>query len=232
MLISHLIFDLDNTLYSSTAEMDTGITFRMISCVAEFFDISYTEAVALRAQKLPGFSTTLEWLRHEGFSDTERYFSRVHPENEAEELPADPDLRPLLESITIPKSILTNSPREHADRVLKKLNVSDLFTNVCDIRDCHLNGKPYPEAYRKSLELCGGTINDTLFFDDQYKYTDGYEVLGGTAVIVGTENGAHLNSTLPSSLLPRMDQPPHLGRTLSMPSIYGLPSLLKQTADL
>lgn len=232
MLIRHLIFDLDNTLYSSTAAMDTGITFRMISCVAEFFKISYEDALTLRKQKLPGFSTTLEWLRHEGLTDTEYYFSQVHPENEADELPCDPELRPLLESIDIPKSILTNSPREHAVRVLAKLNITDLFTDICDIRDCNLNGKPYAGAYQRALQICGGTIDDTVFFDDQYKYTDGYEAIGGTAVIVGSETGRHLKKGAAASRVYSSIRPPHPGRTLQMTSIHELPDLLKQAAVL
>lgn len=212
--------------------MDKGITFRMLSCVAEFFHISYDEAVSLRAQKLPGFSTTLEWLRHEGLTDPERYFSQVHPQNEADELPPDPALRPFLESIDLPKSILTNAPREHAERVLAKLNVTDLFTSICDIRDCNLNGKPYEGAYRTALEKCSGTIDDSIFFDDQYKYTDGYESLGGTAVIVGTANGAHLNSSASSALTAKSDKAAHRGRTLRIATIYDIPSLLKQAAAL
>ena len=232
MHIQHLIFDLDNTLYSSTAEMDKGITFRMLSCVADFFNISYEEAAALRAQKLPGFSTTLEWLRHEGLTDSERYFAEVHPQNEADELPPDPALRPFLESIDLPKSILTNSPKEHAERVLSKLNVRDLFTSICDIRDCNLNGKPYADAYRKALEKCGGTIDDSVFFDDQFKYTDGYEALGGTAVIVGTANGTHLSNSASSVLSAKSEKAPHGGQTLRIASIYDIPSLLKQAASL
>jgi len=212
--------------------MDTGITFRMLSCVAEFFNITYEEAVTLRRQKLPGFSTTLEWLRHEGMTDVEHYFAAVHPENEADELPPDPQLRPLLASVDIEKSILTNSPKEHAMRVLNRLNVTDQFTNVCDIRDCGLNGKPYAGAYNRALSMCGGTVDDTLFFDDMYKYTDGYEALGGTAVIVGTQNGTHMTRALPEVRTGAQTQPPHPGRTLRIPDIYYLPTLLKQTADL
>ena len=232
MQIKHLIFDLDNTLYSSTAAMDRGITFRMLTCVAEFFHISYDEAVALRSQKLPEFSTTLEWLRPEGLTDIEGYFSKVHPGNEADELPPDPALRPLLKSISIPKSVLTNAPREHADRVLAKLDVADLFTSICDIRASSLKGKPYPEAYRTALAQCNGTIDDTLFFDDMFKYTDGYKALGGTAVIVGTKNGMHMNPDTAASRAALSSVPPHPGRTLRMESIYSLPGLLKQAADL
>ena len=230
MIIRHLLFDLDNTLYASTAAMDTGITFRMLSCVAEYFHITYDQAVQLRAQKLPGYSTTLEWLRHEGLSDTERYFAEVHPDNEADELPPDPTLRALLASVDLPKSILTNAPREHADRVLSKLNIADLFDSICDIRDCDLNGKPYPSAYRKALSMCGGSVEDTLFFDDQYKYTDGYTALGGTAVIVGDKNGVHLSPAAAAAHYPSDAVPS--GRLLRMNSIHDLSGLLKQVALL
>ena len=48
MSIEYLIFDLDNTLYPSSAQMDKGITTRMMNCVAEFFNTSYEEAVKIR----------------------------------------------------------------------------------------------------------------------------------------------------------------------------------------
>ena len=74
------IFDLDNTLYPSSAQMDKGITTRMMNCVAEFFNTSYEEAVKIRAEHITNFSTTLEWLRSEGLTDIETYFSKVHPQ--------------------------------------------------------------------------------------------------------------------------------------------------------
>lgn len=198
-------------------------------CVAEYFHISFDEAVILRHEKLPGFSTTLEWLRHEGLTDTEKYFAAVHPKNETEELPFDPDLRPLLQTIPLPKIILTNAPREHAERVLDKLNVADLFDSICDIRDCKLNGKPYPEAFHTALKMCGGTIDDSVFLDDQTKYTDGFAALGGTAVLVGNKPGWSLEKTASAVTA---EVPPHPGRTLKISSIYILPSLLKQLSNL
>ena len=79
MSIEYLIFDLDNTLYPSSAQMDKGITTRMMNCVAEFFNTSYEEAVKIRAEHITNFSTTLEWLRSEGLTDIETYFSKIHP---------------------------------------------------------------------------------------------------------------------------------------------------------
>lgn len=223
MKIEHLIFDLDNTLYTANSEMDFGITQRMMECVMYFFNCSFEEAAEIRKKKVRNFSTTLEWLRSEGLSDVEGFFRHVHPENEADELKEDPALRPFLQSIEIPKIICTNAPREHAERVLKKLNVIDLFSEICDIRDFNLQGKPYPSAFKIALKKAGGTIENSIFIDDMLKYTDGWESLGGTAVLVGNKNGHHLN---PDAAAKNKEKPLHPGRTLKIESIYKLPDIL------
>ena len=48
MHIEHLIFDLDNTLYPATAEMDAGIHDRMMECVAVFFGVSLEKASEMK----------------------------------------------------------------------------------------------------------------------------------------------------------------------------------------
>lgn len=225
MNVKHIIFDLDNTLYSSTAAMDAGITRRMMEAVAEFFGVDCETAARMRRENLPKFSTTLEWLRSEGLSDTEAYFARVHPENEADELPFDENLRALISGISQSRVILTNAPREHADRVLKKLNVADLFSDVVDIRACGLRGKPYESAYRTALEKCGGTVSDTIFLDDQLKYTDGFRAIGGTAVLVGAQNGRPLSSESP--IFTEIGHEKR-GAFFKINSIYFLPDLLNK----
>lgn len=225
MDVRHLIFDLDNTLYPATAEMDAGIHDRMMECVADFFGVSLEKAAEMKKINIQKFSTTLEWIRHEGFTDVEGFFAKVHPENEVDELASDERLRPFLESIRIPKIILTNSPREHAERVLAKLNVSDLFDCICDIRDCKLLGKPYTDAYRIALKMCGGTIDNTIFLDDMQKYTDGFAAMGGTAVLVGEKNGKPLSEDSAAAF---KEMAPHPGRTIKIKSVYQLKDVLKQ----
>ena len=223
MIVKNIIFDLDNTLYSPTSDMDAGITRRMMDAVADFLGMDLDAASELRHKNVPYYSTTLEWLRSRGLTDVEGYFAKVHPDNEADELAYDKDLRSFLQSIEQKKIVLTNAPREHADRVLEKLKIADLFSAVVDIRACGLLGKPYANSYKIALEKCGGTIDDTIFLDDQYKYTDGFEALGGTALLVGNKNGAHLN---PESAAYNKDVPPHPGRTIKIESVYDLPKIL------
>ena len=223
MIVKKIIFDLDNTLYSPTSAMDSGITSRMMDAVADFLNVDLDEAARRRRERLPLFSTTLEWLRSEGLTDIEGYFKKVHPDNEADELPFDGALRPFLLSIEQKKIVFTNAPREHAQRVLSKLKIADLFDAVVDIRDCSLRGKPYASSYKMALEKCGGTIDDTIFLDDQYKYTDGFVSLGGTALLVGNKNGSHLS---PESAAYNKEVPPHSGRTIKIDSVYDLPRIL------
>ena len=99
-----------------------------------------------------------------------------------------------------------------------------MFSEICDIRDFNFLGKPYSSAFNKALQKAGGTIENSIFIDDMLKYTDGWESLGGTAVLVGNKNGHHLN---PEAAARNTKKPLHPGKTLKIESIYKLPEALK-----
>lgn len=227
MKYTHLLFDMDNTLYPASSAMDKGITRRMLECVADFFHCTMDEAIALRSERIVHYSTTLEWLRSEGFTDIEGFLAHVHPSNEAEELPPQPGLRDFLISLNMPMSILTNAPHEHADTVLGKLGIADLFEAVTDIRDAGFNGKPYPDSYMAALKKVGATIEYTLFLDDMQKYTDGWVALGGTAVLIGSPNGKPLAEDAESMKKARAaNTTGKTGKTIRMKSIYEIKDIL------
>lgn len=227
MKYTHLLFDMDNTLYPASSAMDKGITRRMLECVADFFHCTMDEAIALRSERIVHYSTTLEWLRSEGLTDIEGFLAHVHPSNEAEELPPQPGLRDFLISLNMPMSILTNAPHEHADTVLEKLGIADLFEAVTDIRDAGFNGKPYPDSYMAALKKVGATIENTLFLDDMQKYTDGWVALGGTAVLIGSPNGKPLAEDAESMKKVRAaNTTGKTGKTIRMKSIYEIKGIL------
>ena len=223
MNFKYLLFDLDNTLYPSTSAMDAGITRRMMECVAEFFSCSMEEAIKIRKKNISHYSTTLEWLRAQGLKDIEKYLAHVHPDNECDELKKEDGLRKLLLRLPQKKSILTNAPREHAQRVLEKLEVSDLFECITDIRDPNFFGKPYPQAYQTALKKSGFNFEETLFIDDMQKYTDGWAALGGTSILIGNKNGKPLSKDAKS--MSNAEQKVW-GQTYRLKSIYELPQFL------
>lgn len=227
MKYAHLLFDMDNTLYPASSAMDKGITRRMLECVADFFHCDMERAIALRSERIIHYSTTLEWLRSEGLTDVEGFLAHVHPSYEADELPPQPGLRDFLISLNMPMSVLTNAPHEHADTVLGKLGIADLFEAVTDIRDAGFNGKPYPDAFMAALRKAGSTVENTLFLDDMKKYTDGWVALGGTAVLIGSSNGKPLAQDAQAMIAARAaNTTGRAGKTIRMKSIYEIKSLL------
>jgi putative hydrolase of the HAD superfamily len=196
-MLRYLLFDLDNTLYPQSLVMEHDIVRRMNEYVASYLRVPYEQARELRRKEARRFGTTLEWLVTEkGFSDPESYFAAVHPEGEEYCLAADPALGALLDSIPLPKAVFTNSPREHADRVLRRLGVEDRFESVYDIRFCSLRGKPRVEAFRLVCSACGVSPEQTLFVDDLPRYVEGFLAAGGRGLLID-ESGVHADSGLP-----------------------------------
>lgn len=187
----YLLFDLDNTLYSCRYGLEDQVRRRIQDFTAAFLGISPAEAWQQRLARQHEYGTNLEWLMDEkGFTDVEAYIAAVHPKDEADSLPPDPELRAFLESIPLPKAILTNSPREHADLILDKLGMADLFTHIFDVRQTAFKGKPRPDVFNHALNTLGRPATDVLFIDDHPGYVQGYLALGGQGLLLD-ETGAH-----------------------------------------
>lgn len=190
-MIGHLLLDLDNTLYPASGGMDKGITLRMMTFIAEFLDLSLEEAQIQRAQALPNYGTTLEWLKFErGLTNEQGYYDAIHPPSEIDELQKDLNLRPFLKSLHIPMTLLTNAPMSHAQRLLNFFDISDIFLGIFDLTYHKGVGKPHPDCFLSTLDAVGHTVSDTIFVDDHPKYTRGYKSLGGRAILVD-ESGKH-----------------------------------------
>jgi putative hydrolase of the HAD superfamily len=184
-MVKQLIFDLDNTLYSPRYGLEANVMNRVNKYVAAYLGISVEEAIAERGKRIAHYGTTLEWLRNEkGFVDIEDYFKAVHPEDEADTLPPDPELRSFLKGLPCPCAILTNAPMEHAERLLRLLGVEDLFTEIFDIRRLQYRGKPRSDAFHFVLESLYKKTEETLFIDDVPRYVEGFLNIGGRGILI------------------------------------------------
>ena len=139
------------------------------------------------------YGTTLEWLSSEkGLTDTDAYFAFMHPDNEADCLPPDPELRQFLEGLPCPCSVLTNAPDFHADRIIAKLGLEGIFRHIFDIKGNGLRGKPHASAFQKALDALGLSPQEALFIDDIPRYVNGYIVMGGKGILLD-EKDVHEN---------------------------------------
>jgi putative hydrolase of the HAD superfamily len=196
-VIKYVLFDLDNTLYSCRNGLEEAVARRIREYTAGFLGISVEEAWQMRKANMRQYGTCLEWLMTEkGLSDVESYFAFIHPDDEADTLLPDPQLRAFLESIPVPKAILTNSPCEHADLILAKLALGDIFTNIFDIRQCNFLGKPRREVFENALRVLGRRAEEVLFIDDSPFYVEGFIAIGGRGVLLDEKN-IHQDVTLP-----------------------------------
>ena len=131
------------------------------------------------------YGTTLEWLGSEkGFTDRDKFLSFVHPENEADCLKPDPELRKFLTELPCPCSVLTNSPGFHAERIIKKLELQGVFQRVFDIESNGFRGKPHASAFNRALDALGRKVEEVLFVDDAPRYVSGYLALGGRGLLL------------------------------------------------
>ena len=200
-MISHLIFDLDNTLYSSRYGLEDNVTCRINNFLVEVLKMpaEEVEKISLKLFHKMGYGTTLEWLMAEkGFTDVEAYYAAISPEDEADSLPADPELKDFLASIHLPKAVLTNSSMEHAERILDKLGVRANFDFCFDSRFNNYKGKPHRDAFLRVLEAMNAKPDTTLFIDDNPIFVEGFLKIGGKAILLDEEfDRSSVSSVLP-----------------------------------
>jgi putative hydrolase of the HAD superfamily len=193
-VVSHLLFDLDNTLYPASSGLEGNIVGLMTEFAARHLHVNYAEAEALRKNRFPIYGTTLEWLKREhGPVDPEEFFRFVHPDGEENILKPDPRLGELLRADPLPKTIFTNAPSEHAQRVLEHLGIADCFGGIYDIRYSQFRGKPAREAFERVLSDLGKRAQEVAFFDDLPRAIRAFRELGGHAFLVD-DMGTHAES--------------------------------------
>ena len=183
-MIRHILFDLDCTLYSVHYGLEDNVARRIREFVSCWLNVPWEECEPLWRDGLKRNGTTIEWLISEkGFTAIADYYAYIHPENEADSLPPDPELRHFLESLPCPCSILTNSPLFHAERIIKKLGLEGIFQRVFDIEGNGHRGKPGASAFKRALDAIGFTPEEVLFIDDLPRCTLGYIAIGGRAIL-------------------------------------------------
>jgi putative hydrolase of the HAD superfamily len=82
------------------------------------------------------------------------------------------------------KLILTNGTREHADAVLRRLEIGQHFDDVFDIRAAALEPKPQPVVYERFLARHAVDPHKAALFEDLARNLEVPHALGMTTVLV------------------------------------------------
>ncbi len=187
MGIRWILFDMDNTLYPAENGLMAEIERRINLYASRFLGLDETEGRLSRRRRDPRYGTTLQWLQGEyGFRDVDDYMRQVHPADLSPWLKPDPDLANFLDGLEQDCAVLTNSPRDHALRVLEVLGVADRFPGrIYDLGWLGYTGKPHAEAFAKALDSLGARPGDTLLVEDNIPNLEAFDALGGRGILVG-----------------------------------------------
>ena len=193
-MIRHILFDLDNTLYSTKWGLDDFFIKKLREYTSAWLGLPWEECEPLWREAMKLYGTTLEWLVTEkGFTSADEYFAFIHPENEADPLPPDPGLRRFLEGLPCSCSVLTNAPFLHADRIIRKLGLEGVFKQVMTIEEAPgFRGKPHASFFLQALDALGLKPDEAIFVDDIPRYVNGHIALGGKGILID-ENDIHQN---------------------------------------
>jgi putative hydrolase of the HAD superfamily len=190
-MVEYLLFDLDSTLYAPSCPLARIIEDRMTLFVAEYLGLSHAEASTARERAAP-YGTTIQWLVEEhDLSDHERYFASVYPDDVTPFVMRDQSLAETLDSCSLPMSVLTNSPIEHARRVLRYLGIDHYFDYIFDIRFNRFRGKPHTRAFRRVLRVLSKHPEEVLLIDDSPGYVEAFSRMGGNVLLVHGANQPH-----------------------------------------
>jgi putative hydrolase of the HAD superfamily len=182
---AYLLCDLDETLYPASCGLMQAVSARMSAFVAEYLGVGREEAARIRSRLRVVYGTTLTGLmREHGLQVAEQYLAYTHDVPVADFLTEDPRLSEALASIPLPKSVLTNSPLEHAERVLNRLGIRDRFERVFDLRFNGFTGKPDPAVYGRALGELGRSAPEVLLVDNHLDYLAPFRAMGGRVLLI------------------------------------------------
>jgi pyrimidine 5'-nucleotidase len=153
MRFTTLFFDLDDTLYPASSGLWHAIKERMNMYMRERLCIPEEEIPALRERYFKTYGTTLRGLQEHHKVDTQEYLAYVHDLPLQDFLKPNPALREVLELLPTRNLIFTNADSAHAGRVLKALELDDLFDTVVDVNAIAPYCKPMPESFAIAMDL-------------------------------------------------------------------------------
>lgn len=192
-MLKYILFDLDETLYSTSNGLMQTISNRMRQFIIEKYSLPPEEARALQIRYWNEYGTTLRGLYLERHIDPSEYLRFVHDVPLNDFIGPDPRLRAVLESIPHEKVILTNADAAHARRILDILGVSDQFTRIFDVVCFDYECKPARTVYERVLQMLPALGQECVLVDDMVRNLPTARDLGIKTILVGSQGESDMH---------------------------------------
>ena len=189
MRFTTIFFDLDDTLYPSSAGLWKAIKGRMNDYMREHMDIDEKEIPQLREKYFLQYGTTLRGLQAHHKINMDEYLAYVHDLPLKDYLTPDSLQRSVIASLPTRNLIFTNADIPHAQRVLTVFNLNDLFSTIVDVNAVAPYCKPMPESFEIAMKLAGETDpSRCVMIDDIKRTTRAAKEAGMFSILYGETN--------------------------------------------
>jgi putative hydrolase of the HAD superfamily len=185
--INTWVFDLDNTLYPASCRLFDQMHVRMADFIREQFNVDQTEALRRRREFYLKYGTTLRGLMVEHDMAPAAFLDYVHDIDYAAVERHD-ELNAALTKLPGRKLIFTNGTVGHAERVMKRLGVENVFDGIFDIVASDYIPKPARAPYDKFATHFTVDTSQAAMFEDIAHNLEAPHHMGMTTVLVTSEN--------------------------------------------
>ena len=189
MKFTTIFFDLDDTLYPSSAGLWKAIKGRMNEYMREQMNIPADKIPELREKYFMQYGTTMRGLQANHNINSDDFLAYVHDLPLGNYLTPDPAQRSIIASLPTRNLIFTNADSSHAERVLTQLKLRDLFPVIVDVNAVTPYCKPMPEAFEIAMKLAGETDpSRCVMIDDLTRTTSAAREAGMSSLLYGAES--------------------------------------------
>ena len=187
------IFDLDNTLYSSSTGIFKQIDFKMKKFISMKLKISEDDSFELQKKYYTKYGTTLYGLMKDYNIDPDEFCNYVHNVN-LNQLSKSKILKNRLQALPGEKIIYTNANFTYAEKILDKLGIKEVFLDIFDIKKTDYIPKPMKKSLNQLIKKFKLNPGKTVYFEDlkiNLKYSSS---IGFTTVHISNESANELDS--------------------------------------
>lgn len=189
------IFDLDDTLYPSSQEVYNQMADRIRTYLMNLLHISAEDAWTIQKDYYIRYGATARGLMLEHRINPKDFVDDIH---QLDLTPLKPDARLKEELKKLPgnRFIFTNGANIHARRVLKQLELTDLFSGIFSINEANYLPKPAPETYHNMLRFFDISPEQSIMFDDNQKNLLTAHQLGLTTVWISSNTRDNIYNSI------------------------------------
>ena len=187
------IFDLDNTLYSSSTGIFNQIDVKMKEFISMKLKISGDDSFRLQKKYYKKYGTTLYGLMRNYNIDPDEFCNYVHNVN-FNLLSKSKMLKDRLQSLPGEKIIYTNANYTYAEKVLNKLGIKEVFLDIFDIKKTDYVPQPMKRSLNQLIKKYKLDPEKTVYFEDLKKNLKYSSSIGFTTVHISNESTNELDS--------------------------------------